>query len=949
MLWNTEIFISIVSYSNSHIDVNIGDLEVEKWRFTGFYGRLETNRRHESCALLRLLASQSRLPWLCSRDFNELLLNDEKLGGNIRPQRQMNLFREAIDDCGFHEIPSTGLVFTWSRRVKDGMIFEKLDRCFAGEKWYWIRFRWPLIQGGVFGLRICGLSMRDWREEIIKENWNQEPTVDVIQAIANCGRALQYWDKTLFGNVRHKINCKKQELSDLYMDVHQHVEDSSIQDCLDELNTLYDQEKVMWRQRSKVSWLKDGNRDSKFFHSIASSRKRRNAITRFRDDEGNWQSNRTSVERLVVEYFKGNFTSSTPQVDMIHVVVGLMERRVSSEMNAALDREFTKEEIKRAVFDMDLDKTAGPDECDSILSILKAFERLGIQKVLEKDKYLGMPIMIGRSKRVELEAIKDRLWKRIKGWNSKILSIAGRAVLIQVVAQAIPTYLMSCFKFPKTFLMELNQMIARIWWGGSDSRRKIHWKSWEDLCVFKLDGGLGFRDFETFNLALLAKQGWRIIHNENSLCTKVLKAKYYQNKMFLTANLGGNPFFYGEVFWRDERPGTICSPNKVNSLMDNGTWDLDLLNELFEPDDVGRILCIPLSVFPSRDTLIWNETSDGNYTVKYGYYVARKLLGKEQPSMGNTTMFWRTIWGAVVQPKIKFFLWRLWHNILTTNRNLQQRGVPVDDECPHWRNEVGVGVWDLILEKSAELGSMELVANILWFLWHNRNKSLHEFICKAPNTLCIAAAQGVRDFELSGQRDVGARSHILLFEISVFTKTKKTNARNEGRHDAPVRCVEYSYAAGANIGGGWQDQLNSSKDRSASRGRNDYDRDGDGLKKHPSGLPWPPNGLGRGSSSDDTKFGSCSEDLPDKWSSGGNWNSGDSRRDSGGKWDTNDDDNNRGWNKSYGGGDNGADDGCTGGWGNTKSGDSDGNNWFWHAGGTMPEGVKKKSRYNCSA
>ncbi|OMO71834.1 hypothetical protein COLO4_28009 [Corchorus olitorius] len=76
--------------------------------------------------------------------------------------------------------------------------------------------------------------------------------------------------------------------------------------------------------------------------------------------------------------------------------------------------------------------------------------------------------------------------------------------------------------------------------------------------------------------------------------------------------------------------------------------------------------------------------------------------------------------------------------------------------------------------------------------------------------------------------------------------------------------------SGANTGGGWQDQLNSSKDGSASRGRNDYDRDGDGLKKHPSGLPRPPNGLGRGSSSDATKFDSCSEDLLGKWSCGGN-------------------------------------------------------------------------------
>ena len=58
-------------------------------------------------------------------------------------------------------------------------------------------------------------------------------------------------------------------------------------------------------------------------------------------------------------------------------------------------------------------------------------------------------------------------------------------------------------------------------------KRRIHWESWERLCCSKLNGGLGFKELKSFKLALLAKQWWRILQNEKSLCFRVLKAKYF--------------------------------------------------------------------------------------------------------------------------------------------------------------------------------------------------------------------------------------------------------------------------------------------------------------------------------------------------------------------------------------------------------------------------------------
>ena len=119
---------------------------------------------------------------------------------------------------------------------------------------------------------------------------------------------------------------------------------------------------------------------------------------------------------------------------------------------------------------------------------------------------------------------------------------------------------MSCFKLPDALCDELTSLIRNFWWGQKEDERKIAWLSWEKLCEPKCNGGMGFKQLKQFNLAILAKQGWRLQTNQNSLVYRVLKARYFPQCDFIEATLGNSPSFV----WR-----SIMS---TQNLVREGVW-----------------------------------------------------------------------------------------------------------------------------------------------------------------------------------------------------------------------------------------------------------------------------------------------------------------------------------------------------------------------------------------
>ncbi|KAL0458975.1 UNVERIFIED_CONTAM: putative mitochondrial protein [Sesamum latifolium] len=76
------------------------------------------------------------------------------------------------------------------------------------------------------------------------------------------------------------------------------------------------------------------------------------------------------------------------------------------------------------------------------------------------DKYLGLPAVGGRSREALFKSIRDRMWNRIGEWNTKMLSQAGKGVLVEAMLQSLPTYAMSSFQLPIGFLQSLESLMA---------------------------------------------------------------------------------------------------------------------------------------------------------------------------------------------------------------------------------------------------------------------------------------------------------------------------------------------------------------------------------------------------------------------------------------------------------------------------------------------------------
>ena len=303
-------------------------------------------------------------------------------------------------------------------------------------------------------------------------------------------------------------------------------------------------------------------------------------------------------------------------------------------------------------------------------------------------KYLGFPIKHQGSSYQDFGFVLDRVKCKLAGWKANLLSMAGRAVLIQASSSAIPTYLMQCNLLLGKVLEGTDRVNKNFMWGSTEDKGKMHWVGWKKVTRSKEEGGLGVQSAKGRNTVLLAKLNWRFHSEDKAPWAKVLRLKYCNPQRINSRNARKLPssriwkgLLQGEEtfkkaakwlpgfdsnldFWNDtwtnygplrkiiQGPLAREATNlKIKDVVDfSGRWDWSSIQMIFTEEVYRDIKAIPVLLFVRlEDRLSWKYLAKGDFELKSAYRLVTDPL-RDVPFNGK----W--IWKLKTLPKIQMFV-----------------------------------------------------------------------------------------------------------------------------------------------------------------------------------------------------------------------------------------------------------------------------------------------------
>ena len=272
------------------------------------------------------------LPMLCMGDLNEILYDIDKSTSNVNLYR-MNAFRNIVKNCGLFDLGFSGPAYTWTnKRFSSKPTYERLDRCLVNSDWcdlYPVSnvYNMPIYHNFSDHAAILMSTegkVRQIRNTFKFENWwlKEQDFQNYAKNAWSSSKNKVFSNRTNHLAGKLKIWCKKkkplqQELKDLEEQITQiQMQPTDKQDHGKEadLETRYEQTLTKltdsYMQRAKKHWIKDGDRNTSFFHKAIIKRKKRNTIASIKDENDILQQMPEKISNTFVNYFRSIFASS---------------------------------------------------------------------------------------------------------------------------------------------------------------------------------------------------------------------------------------------------------------------------------------------------------------------------------------------------------------------------------------------------------------------------------------------------------------------------------------------------------------------------------------------------------------------------------------------------------------------------------------------------------------